>query len=170
EEVAEAIRPGGLGKQKAGRIRAFLRWLKESRGELSLEFLRKKEPEEALKLLTPHKGVGVKTVYVMLMGAAGKDVFPVDVHIHRIARRLGLIGPRTTPEKAHWELAPLVPKGKAYSLHLNLLAFGRTICTARNPRCGVCPFRSICLYYKELKAYPGPRATRGSALISRPSR
>ncbi len=146
--LARAIRPAGLGNQKARRILDFLRWLRQERGELSLEFLRDAPDESAVALLTRHKGIGVKTAYVTLMKAAGRDLFPVDVHIHRIARRLGLIGEKTTPERAHAELAPLVPEGRAHELHMNLLAFGRTICTARSPKCPECEFRRICPFYR----------------------
>lgn len=146
--LARVIRPAGLGNQKAGRILQFLRWLKRERGELSLEFLHQTPDAEAAALLTRHKGIGVKTAYVTLMKASSRDLFPVDVHIHRIARRLGLIGPRTTPEKAHGELGPLAPKGRAHELHMNLLAFGRTVCTARNPRCGECGLRRHCAFYR----------------------
>ncbi|MEK6710894.1 MAG: endonuclease III [Nitrospinota bacterium] len=146
--LAQVIRPAGLGNQKAGRILGFLRWLKGERGKLSLEFLHDFSDAEAVALLTRHKGIGVKTAYVTLMLASARDLFPVDVHIHRIARRLGLIGPKVTPEKAHGELGPLVPKGRAHELHLNLLAFGRTLCTARNPKCGACGFRRRCAFYR----------------------
>lgn len=144
--VARAVRPAGLGNQKAARIRSFLRWLRQEHGALSLEFLHEVPNEEAVDFLTRHKGIGVKTAYVTLMLASRRDLFPVDVHIHRIAQRLGLIGEKTTPEKAHAELAPLVPEGRAHEVHMNLLAFGRTVCTARNPKCPACEFRGICLY------------------------
>lgn len=153
--LAGVIRPAGLGNQKAGRILEFLRWLKRERGELSLDFLHEAPDAEAVALLTRHKGIGIKTAYVTLMMASSRDLFPVDVHIHRIARRLALIGPRVTPEKAHGELAPLVPRGRAHELHMNLLAFGRTVCTARDPKCGGCGLRRHCAFYQAL---PSPKA------------
>lgn len=147
--LARAVRSAGLGNQKGARISSFLRWLRDERGELSLEFLHEKSDEEAVDLLTRHKGIGVKTAYVTLMWAAGRDLFAVDVHIHRISIRLGLIGEKTSPEKAHAALGPFVPGGRAFELHMNLLAFGRTICTARNPACGECGFRRMCRYYRD---------------------
>ena len=93
----------------------------------------------------------MKTAYVTLILASGRDVFPIDVHIHRIAKRLALIGDKITPEKAHGLLGPFVPKGRAFELHVNLLAFGRTICTARNPKCGDCGFRRMCPEYKQTR-------------------
>lgn len=150
-EVAVAVRSAGLGNQKAARIHSFLHWLRQKQGELSLEFLHDKNDEDAVSLLTRHNGIGIKTAYVTLMASAGRDLFPVDVHIHRIAKRLGLIGEKTSPEKAHSELAPLVPRGRAFEFHMNLLAFGRTICKARNPLCTECGFKRVCLYYKALR-------------------
>lgn len=148
--LARAVKSAGLGNQKAARIHSFLQWLRSETGALSLEFLHEKADDEAVALLTQHKGIGVKTAYVTLMWASSRDLFAVDVHIHRIAGRLGLIGGKTGPEKAHGELGPHVPEGRAFELHMNMLAFGRTICTARNPKCGECGFRRMCPYLKSL--------------------
>jgi len=75
------------------------------------------------------------------------DVFPVDTHILRISRRLGLIPGNTTLERAHEAWAELLPHGLAYSLHLNLIEHGRRTCRARSPRCAECCLKSICSYY-----------------------
>ncbi len=151
ESLARAIRSAGLGNQKAGRIRDFLRWLHEDRDELCLEFLHHETDDFAVHYLTQHKGIGVKTAYVTLMLASNRDLFPIDVHIHRIMIRLGIIPEKITPEKSHSVLSPLIPKGRAHELHMNMLSFGRTICTARNPKCSICDLRRMCLYYKDNK-------------------
>ena len=148
ESLAQAIRSAGLGNQKAVRIRDFLRWLREDRGELCLEFLHHEPDDFAVQYLTQHKGIGVKTAYVTLMLASNRDLFPIDVHIHRIMIRLGIIPEKTTPEKSHSILAPLIPTDRAHELHMNMLRFGRTICTARNPKCTDCDMRRMCPYYK----------------------
>ncbi len=147
--LARAIRSAGLGNQKAGRIRDFLRWLRKDREQLCLEFLHHEPDDFAVQYLTRHKGIGVKTAYVTLMLASNRDLFPIDVHIHRIMIRLGIIPEKTTPEKSHPVLAPLIPKGRAHELHMNMLSFGRTICTARNPKCADCDMRRMCSYYKD---------------------
>ena len=149
--LALAVKSAGLGNQKAARIFSILQWLRSETGALSLEFLHEKNDDVAVALLTQHKGIGVKTAYVTLMWASSRDLFAVDVHIHRIAGRLGLIGDKIGPEKAHGELGPHVPEGRAFELHMNMLAFGRTICTARNPKCTECCFRRMCPYLKSLK-------------------
>ncbi len=159
-DLARAIRSAGLGNQKAGRIRDFLRWLRKDREHLSLEFLHQKSDDFTVQYLTQHKGIGVKTAYVTLMLASNRDLFPIDVHIHRIMIRLGIIDEKTTPEKSHAELAPLIPKGRAHELHMNMLSFGRTICTARNPKCTDCDLRRMCHYYKD----KNPRKSRGGEI------
>lgn len=149
KSIEEQIRIVGLGKQKAETIKSFLTWLYKEYGELSLEFIHKMDTEEAMDLLCQHKGIGIKTASVTLSFACGRDVFPVDTHIHRIAKRLGLIQPNCSAEKAHYELPLIIPEGKSYPFHMNLIYFGRQICNARKPLCDQCPLTDYCLFYKE---------------------
>jgi endonuclease-3 len=145
-ELAEAIRIGGLSQQKAVRIKEVLCWIKERFGKLSLGALKDMSDDEAIELLTSRKGVGIKTAGVVLMFTLGRDLCPVDTHVHRIAGRLGWVPAVYSAEKVFWELRPHVPKGRAYSLHMNLLQFGRTVCHARNPRCGGCFLYDECVW------------------------
>ncbi|NQT13279.1 MAG: endonuclease III, partial [Planctomycetes bacterium] len=69
---------------------------------------------------------------------------PVDTHVHRVSRRLGLIGERTGAEKAHVELARLVTPRRVLEFHLLLVRHGRTVCTARRPKCEGCPLLDLC--------------------------
>ena len=147
--IAAAIRLAGLGNQKSRTIKNFLSWLKAEYGELSLEFLHDIETEAALALLCQHKGIGIKTASVTLSFACGREVFPVDTHILRISKRLGLIPSNCSAEKAHQVLPSIVPEGKAYPFHMNLIYFGRQICDARKPLCERCPLTQHCLYYKD---------------------
>ena len=147
--IESAIRIAGLGKQKSLTIKNFLSWLKAEHGELSLEFIHDMETEAALELLCQHKGIGIKTACVTLSFACGREVFPVDTHILRISKRLGLIPPNCSAEKAHEMLPPIVPSEKAYPFHMNLIYFGRQICDARKPLCDRCPLTHHCLYYKD---------------------
>ena len=147
KSIEEQIRIVGLGKQKAETIKNFLKWLNNEYGELSLEFIHKMDTEDAIQLLCQHKGIGIKTASVTLSFACGRDVFPVDTHIHRIALRLGLIQPNCSAEKAHHELPLIIPEGKSYPFHMNLIYFGRQICNARKPLCDQCPLTEYCLYY-----------------------
>ena len=149
QAVQESIKIVGLGNQKATTIKNFLSWLKAEYGELSLEFIHDMKTEDALELLCQHKGIGIKTASVTLAFACGREVFPVDTHIHRISKRLALIPQNCSADKAHVELPKIVPKGKSYPFHMNLIYFGRQICNARKPMCEQCPFTQHCLYFEE---------------------
>ena len=147
--VEESIKIVGLGNQKATTIKNFLSWLKAEYGELSLEFVHDMKTEDALELLCQHKGIGIKTASVTLSFACGREVFPVDTHILRISKRLALIPQNCSADKAHAELPKIIPKGKSYPFHMNLIYFGRRICNARKPLCEECPFTQHCLYFEE---------------------
>ena len=148
-QIANAIRSAGLANQKAPRIRDFVRWVKKTFGDYDLSPIRKMSTEEVIELLTSVKGIGIKTVSVVLLFSLGRDVFPVDTHVHRICRRLGLVPDKATAERTHHLMASLVPKGKSMSLHVNLLRLGRTICHARGPKCPECPVKRLCDYATE---------------------
>ncbi len=136
--VVQALRPGGLAHQKAKRIRKILRWIKREKGRLSLSFLRKMDSEQLRRTMGSLEGIGPKTLHCLLLFGLGREAFPVDTHILRVGKRLGFIPKEMGSEKSHPWLAPLIPKGKSLSLHLNLLRFGREICKARNPLCNIC--------------------------------
>lgn len=138
ERVVQALKSGGLAHQKARRIRKILRWIKRERGRLSLSFLRKMDSETLKRRMGSLEGVGPKTLHCLLLFGLGREAFPVDTHILRVGKRVGFIPKEMGGEKAHQWLAPLIPKGKSLSLHLNLIRFGREICRAKNPSCNTC--------------------------------
>lgn len=148
DALQEAIRVAGLARQKGPTIQGVLRWLKSERGALDLEFLRDLPEQEAVAMLTRHRGVGIKTAYIVLAFACNKDLCAVDTHVHRILRRMGIVDESCGREKAHRELGPLIPTGKARGFHVNMLDFGKTVCTARNPGCPDCPLRGLCRYVR----------------------
>jgi endonuclease III len=142
--IARAIRIAGLSNQKAPRIKAILHMVYEDRGEISLDFLRDAPTADAIEYLARFPGVGPKTVACVLLFACRKPVLPVDTHVHRVSRRLGLIGPRVSAVKAHEELARLVPLRRVLEFHIQLIRHGRTLCLARNPKCAECPLVDLC--------------------------
>ena len=146
-ELVEAIRPAGLANQKGPRIQNALRMITEQQGQLNLDFLADMEIEEARKWLISIKGVGPKTAAIVLCFALGKPAFPVDTHVHRVTRRLGLIGPKTTREQAHTVLERLLPVKIYYPFHMNLIAHGRQVCKSQQPRCKVCVLWEHCDYF-----------------------
>jgi endonuclease-3 len=142
--IASVIRRAGLSNQKAPRIRAILQRIHQEQGELSLEFLRSTRTPQAMEYLRGLPGVGPKTAACVLLFACRKPVLPVDTHVHRVSRRLGLIGRRTDAAKAHQELPLLVPARRTLEFHIQLIRHGRSCCTARNPRCEDCPLLDLC--------------------------
>ena len=149
EVVIEAIRPAGLANQKGPRIQGALRFITQERGELNLDFLADWPVEKAKAWLSSIKGVGPKTAAIVLLFSLGRPAFPVDTHVHRVTKRLGLIGQRTSREKAHDELERLVSPEDYYAFHLNVIRHGRQVCASRNPRCQVCDLRDMCDFFRE---------------------
>ncbi|HEY0429940.1 MAG TPA: hypothetical protein VGC76_19305 [Pyrinomonadaceae bacterium] len=145
-EIAEAIRLGGLANQKAKVIKDLLGQIKEMRGRLSLKFLEKMPDEEARDFLLQFRGIGPKTVACTLLFASHKEVFPLDTHIFRVFKRMGILPEKVSDTKAHRLLDELAPKGKFYSLHVNLIRLGRKICRPNEPLCEKCPLIEYCDY------------------------
>ncbi|MBN1478947.1 endonuclease III [candidate division KSB1 bacterium] len=143
-EIADVIRPAGLGNQKGQRIKEILRWIYATYGTFDLSFICDMAPQEVIETFIQLKGVGIKTISVVLMFTCGVDIFPVDTHVHRICRRLGLVPEKANAEKTFVLMQPLVPDGKSYSLHMNFLLLGRTVCKAQKPRCPECPIADLC--------------------------
>ena len=146
EEVIEAVKPAGLGNQKGPRIQAILRKVWEERGEFDLSFLGTMSTEEAEAWLTSIKGVGHKTASIVLLFCFNRPTFPVDTHVSRVTKRLGLVpeNASTRQIRALWE--SLVPPEDYYPLHLNLIRHGREVCRARNPQCAACVLADVCDY------------------------
>ena len=153
--IARAIRVGGLSKQKSKYIKDLLKWVKQTYGKLSLDAMRDMTVEEAVRVFTQHKGIGLKTVYVTLMFTCGKDVFPVDTHIYRIVRRLGLVPEKLSRDGVTEWMQVLIPKGRAFEFHIHLIRFGREVCKARRPLCYDCPFTRTCRYTEKTLTPPG---------------
>lgn len=154
EELLATIRIAGLAETKAETIQTFLRALGDNRGEPSLEFIRTLNDEEALTFLTAFRGVGVKTAACVLLFALGREICPVDTHVHRVLNRLGVVKTKS-PEETFFALRPLVPEGKAFELHVLLVRFGRKVCRARHPRCGECVLFDACAFEGKTRCVGG---------------
>ncbi len=150
--VIEAIRPAGLANQKGPRIQAALSHLTETQGRITLDHLEQMPVEDAKAWLTAIDGIGPKTAAIILLFALNKPAFPVDTHVHRVSKRLGLIGPKTGREQAHIELERVVPEADYYAFHLQLIQHGRELCHARNPKCALCPLQVECEYFSQTAA------------------
>jgi endonuclease III len=142
--IADAIRSGGLAEVKAPRIKAALEEIHRRQGNLSLDLLRDLDVEAGRAYLTSLGGVGPKTAACVLLFALGKPALPVDTHVYRVSRRLGLIGPKVSAEQAHRDLEQAVPPPDVYDFHMLLIHHGRQICKAPRPRCSECPLDEVC--------------------------
>ena len=144
EDIAEAIKLGGLAQVKAPRIKRILKQIQAQRGSLDLGFLKKMPITEAKTWLRSLPGVGPKTAACVLLFSLGKPVLPVDTHILRVAKRLGLIDSRVSAEKAHEILGDMVPAKYVYQFHIHMIEHGRRVCKAQRARCRQCVLLKVC--------------------------
>lgn len=147
--LEDAIRVGGLARVKSVTLARLLSEVKRRHGGYDLTALRTLRHAAARERLRGLPGVGPKTQACVLLFACGKPAFPVDTHVHRIVRRLGLVPVGASAAAAQDALEPATPARHALPLHLNLIRLGREICRPREPRCPVCPLRPVCAYAKE---------------------
>ena len=155
EELSECLRPAGLNRQKARWIKGMLERIKDKFGRLDLSGLCEMGKEEALEWLLGIKGIGMKTAHCVLAFGCGHDVFPVDTHILRICKRLGLLPPKVDLQKAHEVLSQWVPREIARELHVLLIRYGQKVCKARTPLCSDCLFPEECLYHRRADGREG---------------
>ncbi len=145
-ELVDTIRPGGLANQKAPRLQATLRRIREERGDYSLEFLGDMPALEARDWLVSIDGIGKKTASVLLLFSFGAPLMPVDRHVERVAQRVGLIGPKTTADDAHDLFLGMLQPDEMYEAHVNLIQHGRKVCHAQRPDHAACPLRPRCRF------------------------
>jgi endonuclease-3 len=148
-EVQDTIANVNWPEVKAPRLQALMRRITEERGELNLDFLRDLPVEEGAAWLNRLEGVGPKTTACVLLFSCRKPILPVDVHVHRLSIRLGLIGKKVTADNAHALLQALLPNDAQtiYNFHKALLRHGQRICVFEHPRCGKCMITDLCDYY-----------------------
>ncbi len=143
-KVADAIRSGGLADTKAVRIQDILSTIEEREGSLDLARLNELDDDEVDAYLVSLPGVGPKTSACVLLFSMGRDAFPVDTHVHRVALRLGLVPAETTADRAHRLLLPAIAPELRYELHMQLIRHGREICKAARPLCTECILLDLC--------------------------
>ncbi len=144
ESIARAIQSGGLFRIKAARIKQILERIEEEQGRISLDSLGSMAAAEAESYLMDLPGVGYKTARCVLLFCLGKPSLPVDTHILRVSRRLGLIDSRASMDRAHALLAEQVPASKVYQFHVHMIEHGRKTCRARRLLCKRCALISAC--------------------------
>jgi endonuclease III len=152
KDIIETIRVAGLANQKGPRIQNVLREITAERGNLDLTFLGDLPLEEARSWLIKFHGVGPKTAAIVLQFSLNRPAFPVDTHIYRVTRRIGLRSTKMSVEQAHVHLEKVFSPETYYAAHLNLIRLGREICHPRKPDCPHCPIRRLCDYEPKTKS------------------
>lgn len=154
ELVVDAIRDGGLANRKAPRIQAVLDSVLDHRGGYDLAFLKDLDLHDAMAWLTDLDGIGPKTAACVLLFSLGMPALPVDTHVHRVALRLGIVPPRTSPGNTQRLLEIILGDDpqRVYAFHVETIQHGRAICKARTPQCDRCPLRSHCDYGQHVAA------------------
>ncbi len=146
DEIARALRAGGLQRQKARSIKRLLEAVLEGFGELSLDTLREMGDVDAERLLTRLPGLSWKGARCVLLYSLRREVFPVDGNSFRIFRRTGVL-PRSAVYRRrslHDALQAAVPAVRRRPYHINLVVHGQRACLSATPRCGSCPARGAC--------------------------
>lgn len=150
-QIEKYIKIAGLGKQKSRSIYEILQSLKQKQRTVTLNHIKNNSDEEILEELTSYKGVGVKTASCVLLFSLGRNVCPVDTHVHRTLNRIGFVK-TNNPEKTFYDILDKIPEKTAHSFHTNLIRLGREVCKPTNPNCAVCPLLKMCKYdIKNLK-------------------
>lgn len=144
-QIAGAIRAGGLAEKKARQIKGAIQKIIRDTGKISLSFLKNLDNAEVEKYLMTLPGIGVKSARCIMMYSLSRQVFPVDTHVWRVSRRLGLAPPipKSIPALAT-QLEELIPHDLRYTLHVNMVSHGRAICTTYWPKCDQCMLNDIC--------------------------
>jgi endonuclease-3 len=158
-KIADTIRSGGLEDVKAERIKKILNQIhaeiphsdgRKKKIDLNLEFLKRWSTQKIKDYLRKFKGVGEKTIACVLLFSLKRPSMPVDTHVLRVSKRLGLVPENIDAKKAEVILEELIPKNLIYRFHLNLIEHGRKTCKSTNPRCGNCVLLENCDYGKRL--------------------
>ena len=152
-EISELIKYGGLNNIKAKRIKDISKLIVEEYGG-DIDFVCGIDPEVARKTLLSIDGVGSKTADCVLLFACKQDVIPVDTHVFRVTKRLGIVPQNADHERVHQVLMKTVPSGIKGSVHVDLIQLGREICKAQNPKHSQCFLVDICEYARSIGAYP----------------
>ncbi|MDQ3661595.1 MAG: endonuclease III [Actinomycetota bacterium] len=144
DQIEDAIRPGGLARLKASRIRTILDEVLEREGRVDLSGLEALADAEVYAYLRSLPGVGPKTAACVMAFSMERDAFPIDTHVHRVVMRLGWVSAKTSAEAASRELESRIPSGLRYELHVAMIEHGRRTCRARRPLCSECPVFDFC--------------------------
>jgi endonuclease III len=148
QDIKRAIKQAGLYETKARSIRAVAREILGKYEGNTRSFIGGSY-QPARERLQKVSGVGPKTADVVLLFARDFEIIPVDTHVFRVSRRIGMAPQKGGYDVVKTALEHEVPSGKRKFAHVALIRLGREICVARGPRHWMCPLRDLCAYYKE---------------------
>ncbi len=142
-EIEEALRVAGLYHNKARVIKKLSSIILEDFAD-SLDFIFKMPLEQARERLLGLPGVGPKTADVVLLFCANRPTLPVDTHVNRVSKRLGLVDVKADYEGVRKRLQLLFDPQDYYAVHVLLILHGRKYCKAKKPSCKQCPINFLC--------------------------
>jgi endonuclease-3 len=143
EEMQRFLRERGVGLWKTKG-----EWIVKA-SQIILEEHDGKVPDDIGELMKL-PGIGRKCANIVLAYGFGRQAIPVDTHVNRISKRLGLAPPRVPPEKVEEYLAELIPYEKWIYVNHAMVDHGKNICRPIGPKCDSCPLRELCPYAKGL--------------------
>lgn len=147
KQIAKALFNAGLSNQKATNLKAILHKLKVDFGKVSLAPLKKYNDIEMEEYLCSLAGIGKKSARCIMLYSFERQVFPVDAHCFRIIKRLGWIKRDAKyNDRIADEIQKMVLAKLRYSLHVNMVAHGRSLCLERFPKCNICLLLKVCLF------------------------
>ena len=144
QKLEAAIKTAGLAHTKAARVIHILNQIHNDFGEYSIKKLALQEPEYIADYLRALPGVGAKTVACVLLFDLKLKAFPVDTHVTRVSKRVGVAPEKFTPEEISLMYESVVPVERCLGGHVNIIDHGRAICHSRNPKCKICTLSKIC--------------------------
>jgi endonuclease III len=144
--VANALREGGLHRQKARTIKQLLAELRTTTGSLSLDHLHALDTASAERALLKLPGFSWKSARCVLLYSLNRNVFPIDSNTFRILKRIGVLRDNAVYRRKplHDKLQAVVSEHRRRALHVNLVVHGQRTCLPRAPRCGGCPVHAAC--------------------------
>ncbi|MDX1918467.1 MAG: hypothetical protein SFT81_04940 [Candidatus Caenarcaniphilales bacterium] len=152
QKLTKSIQVCGLAPTKSIYVLNALSFLERNYTlDIAMPYIDTLSDQEALKLITSIKGVGIKSASCLLMFGFKRSTFAIDTHIFRILKRLGgLVPEKANTEQLHYLLQPIITSKIAFTLHVGLVEHGRAICHARKPLCHQCILSKECDFYKEI--------------------
>ena len=146
EKLESVIRTAGLARTKAERIIHILQKIHDDFHEYSIKRLAERTRDEMKSYLRALPGVGAKTVACVLLFDFKIAAFPVDTHVARVSKRVGIAPENFSPEEISSMLEEIVPAERCLGGHVNIIAHGRAVCHSRKPECKICVLNEVCNY------------------------